>query len=97
MGLLVRAEKNVSDEDGAYRRALCAHHATIAQAAARGQRLLAMVRSRQADARDRGLTNAEPCAIKELRGLAQSLRRDSAAVQMALSVERGCGGGLRAA
>jgi len=85
MWLLVREEKELSDEDVAYRRALCAHDATIDRAAALGQSFLAMVRERQADVLDLWLADAEESGIKELRNLAQSLRRDQAAVQMALS------------
>ena len=87
MWLLLREEKELSDEDMAYRTALCGHDATIGQAAALGQRFLAMVRERQADALDGWLADAEASGIKELRNLAQSLRRDYAAVQMALSSE----------
>jgi transposase len=87
MWLLLREEKELSDEDVAYRRALCGHDATISQAAALGQSFLAMLRQRQADALDGWLADAEASGIKELRGLAQSLRRDHAAVYMALSSE----------
>jgi transposase len=87
MWLLLREEKGLSDEDMAYRTTLCGHDATIGQAAALGQRFLAMVRERQANALDGWLADAETCGIKELRNLAQSLRRDYAAVQMALSSE----------
>jgi transposase len=87
MWLLVREEKDVSDEDAAYRRALCAYEPTIAQAAALAQRFLRMIRERQAEALEGWLSDAEASDIKELRGLAQSLRRDYAAVQMALASE----------
>lgn len=87
MWLLVREEKDLTDEDVAYRRALCAHNATIAQAAALGQRFLVMVRERQADSLDRWLADAEVSSIKELHNLAKSLRRDHAAVHMALASE----------
>jgi transposase len=87
MWLLVREEKDLTDEGVAYRRALCAHNATLGQAAALGQRFLTMVRGRQADALDEWLADASASGIKELRGLAQSLRRDEAAVYMALASE----------
>jgi transposase len=87
MWLLLREEKDLTDEDVAYRRALCGHDATIGQAAALGQRFLTMVRERQADGLDGWLADAEASGIKELRGLAQSLRRDHAAVSLALSSE----------
>jgi transposase len=87
MWLLLREEKDVSDEDATYRRALCAYEPTIAQAAALAQRFLGMVRERQAEALEGWLSDAEASDIKELRGLAQSLRRDYAAVQMALASE----------
>jgi len=87
MWLLLREEKELSDEDRAYRTALCGHDATIGQAATLGQRFLAMVREQQADALDGWLADAEASGIKELRNLAQSLRRDYAAVQLALSSE----------
>jgi transposase len=85
MWLLLREEKDLTDEDVTYQRALCGHDATIGQAAALGQRFLTMVRERQADALDGWLADAEASDIKELRGLAQSLQRHHAAVSMALS------------
>jgi transposase len=87
MWLLVREEKDLTDEEVAYRRALCAHNATIEQAVVLCQRFLVMVRSRQADALDGWLADAEASSIKELRNLAKSLRRDHAAVHMALASE----------
>jgi transposase len=87
MWLLLREEQDLTDEDVAYRRALCGHDATIGQAAALGQRFLTMVRKRQTNALDGWLADAEASDIKELRGLAKSLRRDQAAVSLALSSE----------
>jgi transposase len=87
MWLLVREEQDLTDEDVAYQRALCAHNATIDQAVALGKRFLVMVREQQVDALDGWLADAEASGIKELRNLAKSLRRDYPAVQMALSSE----------
>lgn len=87
MWLLLGEETALSDQDLAYRRALCAHDATIGRAAALGQSFLAMVRKQQAETLDRWLADAEESGIKELHNLAQRLRRDRAAVYMALSSE----------
>jgi transposase len=87
MWLLLRDEQDLTDEDVTYRRVLCGHDAAIGQAAALGQRFLTMVRERQADALDGWLADAEASGIKELRNLAKSLRRDHAAVLLALSSE----------
>ena len=87
MWLLVREEKDLTDEDVAYRRALCANTTTIAQAVGLSQRFLVMVRERQADALEGWLTDAEASNIKELHNLARGLRRDYAAVHMALVSE----------
>jgi transposase len=85
MWLLVRAEKDLSEEDMAYCTALCAHEAVIGQATALGQRFLTMVRQRQVEALDAWLADAEASGIKELRNFAQSLRRDYDPVKAALS------------
>jgi transposase len=85
MWLLLRREKDLSDEDRAYRTALCAHDVMIGQAAALGQRFLMMVRERQVDALDQWLVDAETSGIKELRNFAQSLRRDYKPVKAALT------------
>jgi transposase len=85
MWLLVRAEKDLSEEDMAYCTALCAHEAVIGQATALGQRFLTIVRQRQVEALDAWLADAEASGIKELRNFAQSLRRDYDPVKAALS------------
>lgn len=87
MWLLVSEEQELSDEDIAYRRALCAHDTRIAQAAALAQRFVAMVRQRQADVLDSWMADAEASGIKELQNFAQSLRRDEEAVKAALTTE----------
>lgn len=46
-----------------------------------------MVKERQTEALEGWLSEAQASGIKEFCGLAQSLRRDEAAVQMALSTE----------
>lgn len=87
MWLLVGEEKELSDEDRAYRRALCGQDRQIAQAAALGQRFLTLVRERQADAQEKWLAEAEASGIKEMQNFAQSLRRDEDAVKAALTTE----------
>jgi transposase len=84
MWLLVGDLKDLSDEDIAYRTALCAHDSMIGQAATLGQRFLEMVRERQVEALDAWLADAEASGIKELRNFAQSLRRDYDPVKAAL-------------
>jgi transposase len=85
MWLLIREEKELSDEDRAYRAALCTYDTQIAQAAALGQRFVTMIRERQVVALDLWLTDAEMSGIKELQNLAQSLRRDYDPVKAALT------------
>jgi transposase len=87
MWLLVGEEKELSDEDRAYRSALCEHDTRIGQAAALGQRFLTLVRERQADALETWLVDAEASGIKEMQNFAQSLRRDEEAVKAALTTE----------
>ena len=85
MWLLLGEEKDLSNDDLAYRTALCAHNALIEQAAVLSQRFLEMIRERHAEALDGWLADAEASGIKELRNFAQSLRRDYAAVKAALT------------
>jgi transposase len=85
--LLVGDEKERSDEDKAYRTALCAQDTRIAQAPALGQRFLAKVRERQADVLDRWVADAEKSGIKELQNFAQSLQRDYEPVKAAFTTE----------
>ena len=85
MWLLLGEEKDLSNEDLVYRKALCAHDTLIEQAAVLSQRFLEMIRERQAEALDGWLADAEACGIKELRNFAHSLRRDYAAVKAALT------------
>jgi transposase len=85
MWLVVADLKSLSEEDMAYPTALCTHEALIGQAAALGQRFLEMVRSRQVEALDGWLADAEASGSKELRNFAQSLRRDYTAVKAALT------------
>lgn len=84
--LLLRAPEELPAEDAAYRAALCAHSPTLATAAALAQQFLRLVRERQVDALDSWLAAAAACEIKELVHLAQSLRRDYAAVRAALAL-----------
>jgi transposase len=77
----------LSDEDSAYRAALCAHDQVIAEAATLGQRFLEIIRERQADALASWLDDAEASGIKEMMRLAQGLRRDHSAVSAALTTE----------
>jgi transposase len=87
MWMLVRDLKDLSDEDSAYRAALCAHDQVIAEAATLGQRFLEIIRERQADALASWLDDAEASGIKEMMRLAQGLRRDHSAVSAALTTE----------
>jgi transposase len=87
MWLLVRDVSDLSDEDRAYRAALCAHDQVIAEATTLGQRFLEIIRERQADALDTWLDDAEASGIKEVMRLAQGLRRDHSAVSAALTTE----------
>jgi transposase len=87
MWLLLREEDELTTEEKAYRQGLCEHSGSIAQAASLGQRFLAIVRGRQGDQLESWLRAAEGAGIKEMKNLAQSLRRDYDAFKAGLTTE----------
>jgi transposase len=87
MWLLVRRDKALSEDDRAYRDVLCTLSDEIALARSLAERFLQIIRTRDHEAFEPWLQDAEQSGIKEVRGLAKGLRRDVAAVQAALTTE----------
>jgi transposase len=85
MWLLIRRDEQLSEDDRAYREALCARSEEIAQARSLAGRFLLLVRGRDSEALESWLQDAEHSTIKELCSFARGLRRDAAAVRAALT------------
>ena len=85
MWLLIRRDEPLSEDDRAYREALCARSEEIAQARSLAGRFLLLVRGRDSEALESWLQDAEHSTIKELCSFARGLRRDAAAVRAALT------------
>lgn len=86
MWLVVQRPERLTPEDAAYRAALYAICADAAAAAALAQRFAALIREhRPADLPD-WYVAAEQSGIPEFQRFAQGLRRDDAAVRLAMSV-----------
>ena len=85
MWLLIRRNETLSEDDQAYRNALCAQSEEIAQGRSLAVRFLTLVRERDSEALEPWLQDAERSTIKELCSFARGLRRDAAAVRAALT------------
>ncbi len=86
MWLLVRPEKELTEEERAGRRILADASPAIATAAELVQTFGQIVRERSAAALDAWLEAATTSGVGELKRFAASLRRDYAAVSAALSL-----------
>ena len=74
----------LSSEDAAYLEALCQAAERIAVAYALAQRFVAMVTTRQVDALDTWLADAQESSVSRLKTFAEGLRKDYDAIRAAL-------------
>ena len=84
--LLLRRGDDLTEEEQTKRELLCSLCVDAAAAYPLVQRFGVMIRTRQVDALDRWLIDAEGCGIPELCNFAGGLRRDYAAVRAALEL-----------